>query len=160
MQSNFGGELVIDGVPIGKLLRARTPSDQTDGSIMVIIATDAPLSSRQIYRLAKCGTLGLARCGSNGGHGSGDYFIAFSTTYRQSITKGSTAGIALFVKNESRINGLFCAAADAVEEAILNSIFKAETMTGKDARTVPALPIDQVVQILNAVWENRRCVVR
>ena len=160
VQSNFGGELVIDGVPIGKLLRARTPSDQTDGSIMVILATDAPLSSRQLYRLAKRGTLGLARCGSNGGHGSGDYFIAFSTTYRQSIIKGSTADIALFVENESRINGLLCATADAVEEAILNSIFKAETMTGKDGRMVPALPIDQVVQILNAVWENRRDVVR
>jgi D-aminopeptidase len=148
VQANFGGDLVIDGVPIGKLLRAEPPSDQTDGSIMVIIATDAPLSSRQLYRLAKRATLGLARVGSDGGHGSGDYFIAFSTTYRRCIATNSIAELALFVRNESLINGLFIATADTVEEAILNSIFKAETMTGRDGRTVPGLPIDQVTHIL------------
>jgi len=180
VQSNFGGDLVIDGVPIGKLLGAETlvvnflnsyrvsecencgagiPAcdgrqeclphcDQTDGSIMVIIATDAPLSSRQLYRLAKRATLGLARVGSDGGHGSGDYFIAFSTTYRQCIATGSTAAIAFFVRNEAQMNRLFLATADAVEEAILNSIFKAGTMTGRDNRTVPGLPIDRVIHIL------------
>ncbi len=150
VQSNFGGELVIDGVPVGKILRVQSSTDQPDGSIMVILATDAPLSSRQLHRLAKRGTWGLGRAGSDGGHGSGDYFIAFSTTYRQCITSGSTADLADFVGNEGRLNPLFRAAADAVEEAILNSIFKAETMTGRDGRTVPALPMDGVVQILRA----------
>ncbi|MCH8294313.1 P1 family peptidase [Candidatus Poribacteria bacterium] len=153
VQSNFGGELIIDGVPIGELLTDRasaedSASDQIDGSIMVILATDAPLSSRQLHRLAKRGTFGLARTGSNGGHGSGDYFIAFSTSYRQCIGAGKTAEMATFVQNESRLNPLFCAVADAVEEAILNSIFRAETMTGRDGRTVPALPMDAVIEIL------------
>ena len=148
VQSNFGGDLVINGIPVGKLLRNGTSSDRIDGSIMVILATDAPLSSRQLHRLAKRGTLGLARTGSDGGHGSGDYFIAFSTNYRQCITKGATASLAPFVQDESLINPLFRATADAVEEAILNSLFKAETMTGRDEQTIPALPINQVVHIL------------
>ena len=148
VQSNFGGDLVIDGVPIGRLLRKDPSSDQADGSIIVILATDAPLSSRQLYRLAKRGTWGLARTGSNGGHGSGDYFIAFSTSYRQCITTGVTLALASFVQKESLLSPLFRATADAVEEAILNSLFKAETMTGRDGRTMPALPIDRVVHIL------------
>jgi D-aminopeptidase len=114
---------------------------------MVILATDAPLSARQLYRLAKRGTLGLARTGANGGHGSGDYFIAFSTTYRQCIATGSVADLAHFTREEAEIHGLFRATADAVEEAILNSIFKTETMTGRDGRTVHALPIDRTLQI-------------
>jgi len=148
VQSNFGGNLVIDGVPVGKLLRDEHLSDQTGGSIMVILATDVPLASRQLHRLAKRGTLGLARAGSDGGHGSGDYFIAFSTSYRQCITAGVTADLVTFVQDESLLNPLFRATADAVEEAILNSLFKAETMTGKDGRTIQSLPIDQVVHIL------------
>jgi len=148
VQSNFGGSLVIDGIPVGKILRDTDLSQQDDGSIMVILATDAPLSSRQLYRLAKRGTLGLARVGSDGGHGSGDYFITFSTSYRQCFATGITEDLADFVRSESSLNPLFRATADAVEEAILNSLFKAETMTGKDGRTVLALPVDQVVDIL------------
>lgn len=160
MQSNFGGELVIDAVPVGKILRASQPAPipipeeeessalRSDGSIMVILATDAPLSSRQLYRLAKRGTLGMGRVGADGGHGSGDYFIAFSTTYRRRMLAGLTTDMATLVEDESRLNPLFRATADAVEEAILNSFFRAETLKGRDDRTVRALPIDQVVQIL------------
>jgi D-aminopeptidase len=160
VQSNFGGELVIDAVPVGKILRASQPAPipipeeeessalRSDGSIMVILATDAPLSSRQLYRLAKRGTLGMGRVGADGGHGSGDYFIAFSTTYRRRMLAGLTTDMATLVEDESRLNPLFRATADAVEEAILNSFFRAETLKGRDDRTVRALPIDQVVQIL------------
>jgi D-aminopeptidase len=160
VQSNFGGELVIAGVPVGRIMKNMSPPlipppeggepspSPTGGSIMVILATDAPLSSRQLSRLARRGTLGLGRAGADGSHGSGDYFIAFSTTYRQRIQAGLTADLAFFVEEESRLNPLFRAAADGVEEAILNSFFQAETMRGRDDRTVPALPVDRVVQIL------------
>jgi len=156
VQSNFGGELVIDGVPVGRLLREDRSSGQVDGSIMVILATDAPLSSRQLHRLAKRGTLGLARTGSDGGHGSGDYFIAFSTSYRPCITTGETSALASFVRNESLLNPLFRATADAVEEAILNSLLRAETMRGRDSRTISALPIDRVVHILKEYGRIRQ----
>lgn len=148
VQSNFGGDLVIAGVPIGKILKNDSASDQCKGSIMVILGTDAPLSSRQLRRLAKRGALGLARVGSDGGHGSGDYFIAFSTSYRQSIITGEATALVSFVQDESLLSPLFRAAADAVEEAILNSLFKAEAMTGRDGRTTPALPVDRVAHIL------------
>jgi D-aminopeptidase len=161
VQSNFGGELVIGGVPIGKIMKTMQPplpppfergkpsASQTDGSIMVILATDAPLSSRQLSRLAKRGTLGLGRAGADASHGSGDYFIAFSTTYRQRVLTGLTADLAVFLEEESRLNSLFRATADAVEEAILNSFFKAESMRGRDDRIAPALPVDRVIRILS-----------
>jgi D-aminopeptidase len=147
-QSNFGGSLVIDGVPVGKILQSQPQPKQPDGSIMIILATDAPLSSRQLGRMAKRAALGLARTGADGGHGSGDYIIAFSTAYRQRLARGDASDLANFVNNEWRIDGLFRATAEAVEEAILNSLFKAETMTGRDGRTMPGLPIDRVIQIL------------
>ncbi len=160
VQSNFGGELVIAGVPVGKIMKTMQPSlpppgereepsaPRSGGSIMAFLATDAPLSSRQLSRLARRGTLGLGRAGADASHGSGDYFIAFSTTFRQRILTGLTVDLAALVEEESRLNPFFRAAADAVEEAILNSFFKAETMRGRDDRTVPALPIDRVVRIL------------
>ncbi len=160
VQSNFGGELVIAGVPVGEIMKTMQPSlpppgereepsaPRSGGSIMAILATDAPLSSRQLSRLAKRGSIGLGRAGAYASHGSGDYFIAFSTTYRQRILTGLAADLAIFVEEESRLDSLFRAAADAVEEAILNSFFKAQAMRGRDDRTVPALPMDRVVQIL------------
>ena len=150
VQSNFGGDLVVSGVPVGRLLKETPPPDRVDGSIMVILATDAPLSARLLQRLAKRGTMGLARTGSDGGHGSGDYFIAFSTSYRACIAAGETSALASLVGNESSIGPLLRAASDAVEEAILNSLFRAETMTGRDGRTVSAVPIERVIDILKA----------
>jgi len=148
VQSNFGGSLVVCGVPVGEMLASRANPNQPSGSIMIILATDAPLSSRQLHRLAKRATLGLARTGADGGHGSGDYIIAFSTTYRRCLAQGNTSNLANFVNAEGHIDKLFRATADAVEEAILNSLFKAETMTGRDNRTVPELPIDEVLKLL------------
>jgi D-aminopeptidase len=160
VQSNFGGEIVIDGVPVGKILRAdpslrhlapekeASSSPQSDGSIMVILATDAPLSSRQLHRLAKRGTLALGRIGAEGGHGSGDFFIAFSPTYRQRVRAGISTDVAMFMEDESLLNPLFRGTADAVEEAILNSFLRAETMTGRDDHVARALPLDRIVRIL------------
>ena len=150
VQSNFGGELVIQGVPVGRILKKERPPSVTnpDGSIMVVLGTDVPLSSRQLGRLAKRGTWALPRVGAEGSHGSGDYFIAFSTTYRQNLRSGQTRGIAYFMEDESRLNPLFRATVDMVEEAILNSFFKAETMKGRDDRVVEAIPIDRVIEIL------------
>lgn len=152
VQSNFGGELVIKGVPIGKILKVGKRLAQTDseGSIMVILATDALLSSRQLGRLAKRATWALPRVGAEGGHGSGDYFIVFSTTYRQSLRSGHVNEIARWTEDESRLNPLFRATVDVVEEAILNSFFKAETMKGRDDRVVEAIPIDRAIEILTA----------
>ncbi len=148
VQSNFGGDLVVDGVPVGRLLAEQDAADQDPGSIMVVLATDAPLSSRQLHRLAKRGVFGLARAGSSGAHGSGDYFIAFSTTYRARLAAGDTTAIARFSAREQTLDALFASAADAVEEAIINSVFASDTMIGRDGNSLPGLPLDRVADLL------------
>jgi D-aminopeptidase len=115
-------------------------------SLMVIVATDLPLSNRLLNRVAKRATLGMARVGSAGGHGSGDYVIAFSTTYRQA-ERMSGARRAL-ADRESSIDDVFQAVADATEEAILNSLFRAHTVVGRDGNTRMALPMDVVLDRL------------
>lgn len=148
VQSNFGGDLVVDGVPVGRLLAEQDAAEQDPGSIMVVVATDAPISSRQLRRLAKRGAFGLARAGSSGAHGSGDYFIAFSTTYRARLASGDAAAIAAFTAREQTLDPLLAAAADAVEEAILNSAFASDTMVGRDGNSLPGLPLDRVAELL------------
>ena len=155
VQSNFGGALTIAGVSLADLrprapVGPRTPAAPTDAaqgsSIMMVVATDLPLSNRLLGRLAKRATFGLARTGSQGGHGSGDYVIAFSTTYRQpAAMAGARAALA---RDESLMDAAFRAVADATEEAIVNSLFQAERMVGRDGHTREALPVDQVVAIL------------
>jgi D-aminopeptidase len=161
VQTNFGGVLSIDGAPIGIELgkyylkdavsSTTTPiavapgSDRADGSIIIVIATDAPLDHRQLRRLAERSMAGLARTGSSMTNGSGDYAIAFSTKNRINALE-SLRNIQL-VGNES-MSPLFQAVIEATEEAILNSLFKATTVTGKDNRTVEALPIEQTISIL------------
>jgi D-aminopeptidase len=128
VQSNFGGSLRVLGQPVNV---GRT--DEGKGSIMMVVATDAPLDARQLKRLAARTALALGRVGSNGSHGSGDYAIAFSTTARQ---PGSPAA------SEAELASLFPALIDATEEAIYNSLFLAETTSG-NGRTVEALPLTQ-----------------
>lgn len=129
----FGNHLQIP------LVQGRNPPHVSRmAPCIVILATDAPLSSRQLHRMTRRRTFGLGRVGAEGGRGSGDYFIAFSTTYRQRIVAGLTTDLAIFVEDESRLNPFFRATADVVEEAILNSFSKAETMRGRDDRTVHA----------------------
>ncbi len=148
VQSNFGGDLVVDGVPVGRLLAQQDAAKQDPGSIMVALATDAPLASRQLHRMAKRGSFGLARAGSSGGHGSGDYFIAFSTTYRSRLAAGDSDEIATFAASEGLLDPLFAATADAVEEAIVNSVFASDTMVGRDGNSLPGLPLDRVEELL------------
>jgi D-aminopeptidase len=144
VQSNFGGRLAIDGVPMHDLQVAAR--DATGASLMMIVATDLPLSNRLLNRVSKRATLGMARVGSSGGHGSGDYVIAFSTTYRSPEAMASARRA--LADNESAIDVVFQAVADATEEAILNSLFQAQTVVGRDGHTRIALPLDAVLERL------------
>jgi D-aminopeptidase len=147
VQSNFGGSLEIKGIHVGEELKKK--ESKTRGSIMVIIATDAPLSYRQLGRVAKRGTLGITKTGWKAGHGSGDYFISFSTTFRESKKKSEYKQfIHEAYKSEESLNPLFTATSEAVEEAVLNSIFKAKSMTGRDDHVMEGIPIPEVIEIL------------
>ena len=159
VQSNFGGILQILGAPVGKELgrysfQRDTGSDRGDGSIMMVIATDAPLSDRNLGRLAARAMLGLARTGSFASNGSGDYSIAFSTA--QSVRRAFDAR-RLNVEelaNED-VSALFEAVVEATEEAIYNSILRATSVTS-GGRTVDAIPIEQVKQILSKYNASKR----
>ena len=145
VQSNFGGRLAIDGVPMHDL---QAPArDALGASLMMIVATDLPLSNRLLNRVSKRATLGMARVGSSGGHSSGDYVIAFSTTYRSPEAMANVAR-RILADNERAIDVVFQAVADATEEAILNSLFRAHTVVGRDGNTHAALPLDAVLERL------------
>lgn len=136
VQSNYGGVLTIDGVPVGRELgRYQYQGDVGDGSVIVVIATDAPVDHRNLQRMGARSMMGLARTGSSASNGSGDYAIAFSTVHSQSL-----------VANDA-MSPLFLAVIEATEEAVYNSMFKAVTMTGR-GNTVEALPLDRVKAIL------------
>ena len=148
VQSNFGGNLTIIGAPVGRELRAQRgdPPAPEDGSIMMIVATDAPLDARLLRRLADRAIIGLGRTGSSMSNGSGDYVIAFSTA--ESVRRRNASGTQDVAQlgNES-MSSLFTAVADATEEAIYNSLFKATTTTWRTT-TVEALPIDRTLEVL------------
>lgn len=159
VQSNFGSRphLMIDGVPVGRELehyeeRITRPSD---GSIIVVIGTDAPMTHRQLTRMGMRAAHGLARTGSHGGNTSGDFAIAFSNSRRRphhSTTR--TLQLEQVVEDTALIGLLFSAVVESTEEAILNSLFKATTMTGRDHRTVYALPIEETVEIMKKYGHN------
>ena len=140
IQSNFGGVLTINGAPVGRELGQyafqRALGDSADGSIMMVVATDAPLRARNLERLAKRALTGLARTGASMTNGSGDYVIAFSTT-----------GASEPLVPNSRMSPLFQAVAEATEEAIYNSLFRATTVHGHRG-TSEALPLDRTIEIL------------
>ena len=152
VQSNFGGDFTLDGVPVWRELHGLPseppPSVSQHGSCMIVVATDAPLDSRQLGRLAKRAVLGMARAGSSGSNGSGDYVIAFSTTNRYSAAR-LTAGTPPPPRvNEEELSPLFEAAIEATEEAIDNSILRATTVRGRDGHVVPAIPIDKLREVM------------
>ena len=152
VQTNFEGRLIIDGVSMAELQETEQPRARKGSSIMIILATDLPLSGRLLGRLARRAVFGLARTGSFGNHGSGDYVIAFSTSYRNpGVQRPIREALA---REEAAINAAFRAAAGITEEAILNSLFKAERMVGRDGHTLEALPIGKVMEILK---RNGRC---
>jgi D-aminopeptidase len=142
VQTNYGGDLTIAGVPVGRELRPRQGDGgggTGDGSIIIVVATDAPLDHLRLTRLGWRAFAGLARTGSSFSNGSGDYVIAFSTA------RGAESSIPL-LPNDS-LSPLFQAVAEATEEAIVNSLLRAATVRGRRG-TAPALPIDSTVAIL------------
>ena len=155
VQCNFGlrGRLVIAGVPVGKEISehpayasAAGPSSDEKGSIIIVIATDAPLLSNQLKRLARRAALGLGRVGSISGNGSGDIFIAFSTA--NSGAWQPTGVRSLQMLPNDRMESLFEGTVQATEEAIINAMIAAETMTGADNHTVIALPHEKLREVL------------
>jgi D-aminopeptidase len=141
---------VVDGVPVGRDIAAtrKGAPPGTEGSLMAIIATDCPLDSRQLKRVAVRGALGMGRTGAQGGHSSGDYFIAFSTSYRAGVRAGEQNYYSsVLVREEAHLTPLLVAAAEAVEEAILNSIFRAVTVVGRDGNTSEALDMNEMLLI-------------
>jgi D-aminopeptidase len=167
VQSNYGGVLTINGAPVGRALgrfsfqqaleAGAAERDGGDGSIMIVVATDAPLGERNLERLGQRALAGLARTGSIMSNGSGDYVIAFSTA--ESVRRVSTDGPRTVAElPNDLVSPLFHAVAEAVEEAIYNSMFRATTVTG-GGRTVEALPLDATLEVLrrhDALHQDRR----
>ena len=153
VQTNFGGVLEIAGVPVGKELNkyylSDTLNETPDGSCMIVVATDAPLHARNLKRLAKRAIMGLAKTGGIASNGSGDYVIAFSTaeSLRVSYRSDQPTVEAELLRN-SEMSPLFMAVIEATEEAIINSLFAAATLEGRDGHTVEALPVEKVIDIL------------
>lgn len=148
VQCNYGlrRQLRVAGVPVGAEITENLVYSQETGSIIIVIATDAPLLPHQLKRLARRAALGLARNGSISGNGSGDIFIAFSTANPGAAA--STGVVPLAMLPNDRLNPIFEATVQATEEAIINALVAAETMTGADNRTVMALPHDRLRAVL------------
>lgn len=153
-QANFGGVLMIDGVPVGRELGRYAFRDaldgeaDVDGSCMLVVATDAPLCARNLRRLAARAFMGLARTGGIASNGSGDYAIAFSVARRVPHAMPAGRTLAVEVLHDEATSPLFLAAIEAAEEAILNSLCAARMMTGHGGRTVEALPVGRVLDLL------------
>ena len=151
VQTNFGGVLEINGVPIAKELNNFPYQDhlKADGSCMIVVITDAPLSARNLERLAKRAIMGMAKTGGLASNGSGDYVIALSVAKENLIPY---RGESLFYKSKvlrnEDVTPLFLATIEATEEAILNSLFAAETTKDKNGREVSAIPIEKVIEIM------------
>lgn len=147
VQINFGGSLTILGTPVGAMLE-KTDFDKFipsgDGSCMIVLATDAPLTSRQLRRIASRGLLGMVKTGSIMAHGSGDYCIAFSTS-RDGLEGDGSIGKCLPDKN---LTAFFLGAVESAEEAIYDALFAAKDMTGRDGNELEALPVGEVLDLL------------
>lgn len=153
VQTNHGGILQINGfqvgVRLGKYYLQNILTNDSPGSCMVIVATDAPLSSRNLKRLAKRALLGIVRTGGFYSNGSGDYAIAFSTASEVRIPhRSKTPFLNKKVLRNSQMSPLFLAAVEACEEAILNSLFKATSMTGYNGHHIEALPLDKIKDLM------------
>ena len=153
VQTNFGGLLNIDGVEVGEALGGypyQKEIESADGSIMMIVATDAPLSSRNLERVAKRAWLGMGKAGGVASNGSGDFVIAFSTNKSMRVPYDAKANETLkrdVVQNDN-MTPLFMATIEATEEAIVNSLFAAKDTKTYKGTTVKALPVDKVMQMM------------
>ncbi len=152
VQANFGGILQMNGAPVGRELGRYYLKEQLEtpdeGSCMIVVATDAPLSARNLKRAASRAILGLARCGGFCSNGSGDYVIAFSTHPECRISDASRipAIVSRDVRNDA-MSPLFLAVVEATEEAVLNALFTAETTVGRNGHRSEALPIQEVLRL-------------
>ncbi|HSO10851.1 MAG TPA: P1 family peptidase [Anaerolineales bacterium] len=156
-QTNFGRrfQLTVAGVPVGQHLKEGTvwtngenPFKQDDGSLIIILATDAPLLPHQLKRLAKRASLGMARTGSLGGNGSGDIFLAFSTANPNAARGGENGLAPLQSLSNNFIDPLLMASGYATEEAIINSMIAAEEMMGRNGLSVKALPHEELRDVM------------
>ncbi|MDR7131552.1 D-aminopeptidase [Algoriphagus sp. 4150] len=153
VQTNFGGNLQIDGVAVGEKMGKypfRDAMEKSDGSCMIVVATDAPVLERNLERMAKRAMMGLAKTGGIASNGSGDYVIAFSTAEGLRIPHSSENGAlesVEYLRNDD-MSGLFMAVIEATEEAIINSLFAAQSMEGSEGHSVLQLPIDQVMNLM------------
>ena len=162
VQTNYGGVLTINGAPVGRELQryylkqelesGKPTSFKTgqannpDGSVIVVIATDAPVDARNLKRMAARAMMGLGRTGASGSNGSGDYAIAFSSSSEIRIRPGEHAKEVRTIRNDA-MSPIFLAVIEATEEAVYNSLFRATTTTGR-GRTVEALPLERTIEIL------------
>ena len=152
VQTNYGGVLSINGAPVGRELgnyafRGAVEDAQDDGSIMIVVATDAPVRSRNLERIAKRAIMGLARTGSYAGNGSGDYAIAFTTNPDLRVARDARDPVLVPVLGNEAMSPLFAATVEATEEAIYNAIFKATTVTSSRG-TLEAIPVEDLLRIL------------
>jgi len=159
VQTNFGGVLEINGVPIAKELNNYPKSFRydVDGSCMIVIMTDAPLDARNLERMAKRAMLGLAKTGGIASNGSGDYVIAVSTAEQNKIPYSTNSLVRKteILRNDV-ISPLFLATIEATEEAIINSLFAAKTTQGRDGHRIEALPVEQVLKIIEAYQGHKK----
>ena len=151
VQTNYGGVLQMDGLPVGEALgrhsyRGAIMTERGDGSVIIVIATDAPLNERQLERLAGRGMMGLARTGADGSNGSGDYVIAFSTAQSVRRVRGPDRRTDVVLADDA-ISPVFLAAIEATEEAIYNSLLKA-TPVAYRGRTMQPIPLDRLRELL------------
>jgi D-aminopeptidase len=148
VQCNYGerDQLRVAGVPVGREIPEHTVWKDDVGSVIVVVATDAPLIPTQLKRLAKRASLGLGRNGTFSGNGSGDIFIAFSTANPGAIGPEGLHQIGMLPNDQ--IDPLLLATVQATEEAVINAMVAAETMTGVNNRTVIALPHDRLREVL------------
>ena len=153
VQTNFGGVLEINGVPVGQELKKfiydNISLNNVDGSCMIVVITDAPLDSRNLERVAKRAMLGLAKTGGIASNGSGDYVIALSVNKDniKSLSLDSKLYQNTILKNEA-MTPVFLATIEATEEAIINSLFAAETMKGRNKRVIESIPKEKVVELM------------
>ena len=167
VQTNFGGIMTINGAPVGRELGTYSfrnqvsqpeDSDREDGSIMIVVATDAPLTARNLDRLGLRSIMGLSRTGSFASNGSGDYVIAFSTNTAVRKPRTSNEPVSTQVLVNDSMSPLFAATAEATEEAIYNAIFKATTVSSARGE-LQAIPMDSLIQILERYevlnWDMR-----
>ena len=153
VQTNFGGVLEINGVPVGQELKKfiydNISLNNVDGSCMIVVITDAPLDSRNLERVAKRAMLGLAKTGGIASNGSGDYVIALSVNKDniKTLSLDSKLYQNTILKNEA-MTPVFLATIEATEEAIINSLFAAETMKGRNKRVIESIPKEKVVELM------------